>query len=220
MYDFHTHTILSDGELLPSELARRCKVKGYKCIGITDHVDYSNVDNVVNAVKKAAKQINQSDMGIKVIPGVELTHISLNGIKQLVDYVRTLGINLIIGHGESLSEPVIKGTNRLFVEAGVDILAHPGLIDRKTVELAKERGVLLEITARKSHSMTNGHVAKLSSEISAGLVIDTDTHSPEDIVSLELLEQVALGSGLTKQQVNDIFDFESDFSEKLIKKSV
>ena len=43
MYDLHTHSLLSDGELLPSELARRYEEKGYKAIAITDHVDFSNI---------------------------------------------------------------------------------------------------------------------------------------------------------------------------------
>jgi predicted metal-dependent phosphoesterase TrpH len=34
MIDLHTHSFLSDGELLPSELVRRAKVKGYRIIGI------------------------------------------------------------------------------------------------------------------------------------------------------------------------------------------
>ena len=44
MIDLHTHSILSDGELLPSELARRAQVEGYRIIGISDHADPSNLD--------------------------------------------------------------------------------------------------------------------------------------------------------------------------------
>ena len=38
MYDFHTHTFLSDGVLSPIELIRRALVRGYKAMAITDHV--------------------------------------------------------------------------------------------------------------------------------------------------------------------------------------
>ena len=48
MIDLHTHTLLSDGELLPSELVRRAVVKGYKALAITDHVDLSNIDWVIS----------------------------------------------------------------------------------------------------------------------------------------------------------------------------
>jgi len=43
MIDLHTHSLLSDGELLPLELARRARVKGYTVLGITDHVDATNI---------------------------------------------------------------------------------------------------------------------------------------------------------------------------------
>ena len=39
VYDFHTHTFLSDGVLSPMELIRRAHDKGYAAIAITDHVD-------------------------------------------------------------------------------------------------------------------------------------------------------------------------------------
>ena len=42
MYDLHTHSILSDGEMLPIELIRRMAVAGYTTVAITDHVDLSN----------------------------------------------------------------------------------------------------------------------------------------------------------------------------------
>ena len=47
LYDLHTHTILSDGEMLPSELVRRMAVMGYTTVAITDHVDTSNAATVV-----------------------------------------------------------------------------------------------------------------------------------------------------------------------------
>ena len=58
-------------------------------------------------------------------------------------------------------EPVETGTNLAAIEAGVDILAHPGLITPEEATLAAERGVALEITTRAGHSLTNGHVAAM-----------------------------------------------------------
>lgn len=50
MYDLHTHTIFSDGELLPAELIRRAAVLGYQTIGITDHADRSNTTSLVRTL--------------------------------------------------------------------------------------------------------------------------------------------------------------------------
>ena len=44
MYDFHTHTFLSDGVLTPVELIRRAHVAGYRVIAITDHVGPGNLE--------------------------------------------------------------------------------------------------------------------------------------------------------------------------------
>jgi histidinol phosphatase-like PHP family hydrolase len=64
------------------------------------------------------------------------------------------------------------------------------------VILAREKGILLEITARKGHSLTNGHVAALAVKHGAGLVINTDSHEPGDLIDSDFARQVILGAGL------------------------
>lgn len=184
MIDLHTHTILSDGCLLPSELVRRAFVNGVKAIAITDHVDHSNIEMVVRSLVRAAIELNKY-WKIYVIPGVELTHVPLESFKELVDAARGYGAKIVVGHGESPVEPVIKGTNTAAIKAGVDILAHPGMITLEDAMLAKEKKVYLEITARRGHSKTNHHVFKTAMKAGAKLVIDTDSHSPEDILTQE-----------------------------------
>jgi len=51
MYDFHTHTFLSDGVLSPIELIRRALVRGYKAIGVTDHVGIGTYLDRYNRVR-------------------------------------------------------------------------------------------------------------------------------------------------------------------------
>ena len=80
-------------------------------------------------------------------------------------------------------EPVAPGTNAAAIHADVDVLAHPGLITEALVNEAKLKGVLLEITARQGHCLTNGHVAKLAKQSGAKLVINTDTHSPANLIN-------------------------------------
>ena len=74
LIDLHTHTIFSDGELIPSELARRAVIHGYEAIAITDHADYTNLEQLIEAAKKAKYIENEWD--IHVLAGVELTHFS------------------------------------------------------------------------------------------------------------------------------------------------
>lgn len=203
MIDLHTHTLLSDGELLPSELVQRAGEKGYTAIALTDHVDSSNIERVVKELGKAADELNKLSK-IKIIPGVEITHVPLKGIKAMVRKARDLGARLVLVHGETIVEPVPAGTNRAAIEAGADIVTHPGLISQEDVKLAKEKGVCLEITARKGHSLTNGYVAKLAVKFGAKLVFSTDAHSPCDLVTDEEREKVLYGCGLDKDEIKKV----------------
>lgn len=199
MIDLHTHSLLSDGVLLPSELVRRAAVKGYSVLGITDHVDSTNIETVISAILQLVDKASCYD-GITVLPGVELTHVPTKLIKELILRARELGAYYVVVHGETIAEPVEEGTNREAIEGAADILAHPGLIKEEDVSLARERNVLLEITARRGHSLSNGHVARLAEKTGARLVINTDSHDPSDLVNDEEARRIVLGAGLSSAE--------------------
>jgi histidinol phosphatase-like PHP family hydrolase len=204
MYNLHSHSLLSDGVLLPSEVAVRYLAAGYKAIAITDHTDYSNIEANVKAIVDFARRWPK-DAKIKVLPGVELTHLPLGQFKPLAKYARDKGIKVIIGHGETLVEPVMPGTNRAALEADIDILAHPGLISNEEVKLAAQKGIFLEVTSRKGHCDTNAHVIEQALKFGAKLVLNNDSHSLEDIISPAELETVGLKSGLSRQDLAKIY---------------
>jgi putative hydrolase len=195
MIDLHTHSLFSDGELLPSELVRRAEVIGYRALAITDHADTSNLDWIIPRLIQVCQDLNTHGR-VRAIPGIELTHLPPALIVSLTSKARALGAKVVLVHGESMVEPVPPGTNHQAIKAGVDILAHPGLISEKDVHLAREKGVFLEITSRQGHSLTNGHVARLAQKAGTPLVLNTDTHLPEDLISREKALKVALGAGL------------------------
>ena len=203
MIDLHSHSLLSDGVLLPSELVRRAEVIGYRYWAITDHADVSNIDHIVPQLVSVARELN-TRWNIKVIPGIELTHVPPESIAGLVQKAKALGARLIVVHGETIAEPVPPGTNQAAIEAGVHILAHPGLIASEEVQMAAKKGVLLEVTSRKGHSLTNGHVVRLAQASGASLILNSDTHSPEDIVSLNQRERVVEGAGLDKEALQQM----------------
>jgi histidinol phosphatase-like PHP family hydrolase len=204
MIDLHTHSLFSDGVLVPSELVRRAVMKGYEMMAITDHADASNLDFTIPRVATACKELNRR-WKITALPGIELTHIPPETFTELTQRARSLGAAIVVAHGETLVEPVHPGTNRAAIEAKVDILAHPGLITKEEASLAAKNGVCLEITTRKGHSLSNGHVAKLALETGAKLVIDTDTHEPSDLVEDEQAGRILLGAGLNREQVDMVF---------------
>lgn len=195
MIDLHTHTTFSDGELIPSELVRRAEVLGYTAIGITDHVDYTNIEHVLASVSKAKYLEDVLDM--RVLVGVEITHVPPQKIGPLALLARKLGAEIVVVHGETPVEPVRPGTNRAALEARVDILAHPGFITLAEAELARENNVCLEITSRSGHNITNGHVTRIAKQARAKMVVDTDTHAPGDLIDSVRAQQIAVGAGLT-----------------------
>ena len=203
MIDLHTHTLFSDGELLPSELVRRAEVKGYTAIALTDHVDSSNIDFVLPRIVKVCKVLNRS-WKIRAIPGVEITHAPVQEIKGLVNFARRHGAKVIVVHGETTSEPVIAGTNRAAIEAGCDILAHPGMITKSDVELAERCGVYLEITTRKNHSRTNKRLFKMAKAAGAKLVINNDTHNEKNLVTYPKMIEVLRKLGMTQLDINQV----------------
>lgn len=198
--DLHTHSIFSDGELIPAELVRRAMVLGHDVIAITDHVDMTNVEFVVKAVVKA---VDLCEDYIKVIPGVEITHVPPRKIAEVAKQARRFGAKWVVVHGETVTEPVMPGTNKASVEnPDIDILAHPGFITLEEAQTAKDNDVILEITGRMGHNITNGHVYKMAHEVGAKMVIDSDTHAPENLMNEAAALTVALGAGLTKEEAD------------------
>lgn len=201
MIDLHSHTFVSDGELVPAEHARRAQVQGVEVLGITDHADASNVQDCVERVERA-----KETTPIRVLSGVEVTHVPPEKIGHVVDMARDAGADIVVAHGETPVEPVVEGTNRAAIEAGVDVLGHPGLIEREDAERAAENGVRLEVTARGGHSLANGHVARVAEETGAKLVVDTDAHHPRDFITRDRAVEIARLAGLSEEHAVEVVD--------------
>lgn len=205
MIDLHTHSFLSDGVLLPEELVRRCEEQGYRFLVITDHVGISNVAAVVPQLVRLCRSLKGKGR-VKVLPGAEITHVRPELIKRAVSLAQKAGAAVVLGHGETIVEPVLPGTNRAFIEAGLDVLAHPGLISKADARLAARKGVYLEISARKGHSLTNGHVLQMSRATGARLVFGSDGHGPGDYPTRAQAERITRGAGMMPEEVADLFE--------------
>ena len=230
-YDFHTHTVFSDGGMIPAGLMQRAMVRGCLGLAITDHVDSSNLEWAFENLLKFVEELGQewqSDIvpggdvttaplntldsealaknwHLPIIPGVELTSVPPRKIAALAQKARSLGAKWIVVHGETIMEPVAPGTNRAAIEAGVDLLSHPGLITADDAARAAELGVHLEITTHKGHGMANGWVAQRARESGAKLLLNTDCHVSADILDAKQRRAIAFGSGLTAEEVDRIW---------------
>jgi histidinol phosphatase-like PHP family hydrolase len=203
LFDFHCHSVFSDGELIPAEIWRRVKVLNYTAIAITDHADPSNFEFILENLLKI--KVSFQGLTPRMLVGIEITHVPPELIPELIKRAREKGADLVVVHGETIVEPVAEGTNRAAILGGADILAHPGLISEEEVKLAAEKGVFLEISGRKGHSFTNGHVVKLAKKFGAPLVINSDAHSPSDFLTKDLALKIALGAGLTLEETENLW---------------
>jgi len=203
LYDFHTHTFMSDGALSPLELVRRAHVKGYKAIALTDHAGVGYLDRLIAEVTRDCV-LAQRYWDIAAIPGVELTHVPAEAIPSAAEAAKAAGAKLVVVHGQTTAEPVEPGTNRAAVGCPhVDILAHPGRITPEEAELAAANDIYLEITSRRTHSTTNEHVARVARLTGARLLVNSDSHDEQDLLDTELARSVARSAGLTDEEIED-----------------
>jgi putative hydrolase len=204
VHDFHTHTSLSDGDLSPMEMIRRGIVNGYSAIALTDHAAAGDMQRIIPEIIQACAMARHY-WKILAIPGIELTHVPAQAIAATAKKAKELGAWIVVVHGETVMEPVEKGTNLAALKSPhVDVLAHPGFLTEEEAKLAAEKGIFLEISARKGHSLTNGHVVKLAQNAGARMLVDSDAHTDGDLLTDAFASAVIGGTGLdnsTRQEI-------------------
>jgi len=142
---------------------------------------------------------------IIAIPAVELTHLPAKAIAEGARRAKEAGAWLVVVHGETIVEPVEEGTNLAAVQSSdVDILAHPGLLTPEEAQIAAENGVFIEISARKGHCLTNGHIAHLAQKSGIKLLLGSDAHDSSDLLTASLANTILRGSGLEEDEVRQV----------------
>jgi putative hydrolase len=204
VYDFHTHTYYSDGALSPMEQARRAVVNGYGVLGLTDHCGVGGVEQLLETLRRDRAVIEQH-WPIQIVVGVELTHVPAEALAEAAKLARAHGAEIVVVHGETPVEPVPDGTNHAAIVSGyVDVLAHPGLLSGADAALAASSDVYLEITSRRGHSLTNGHVARVALAAGARMLVNSDSHEPSDLLTAAFQRRVARGAGLPASALDDV----------------
>lgn len=194
-YDFHAHTYLTDGESSATDMWRHSDRLRHRAQAITDHLGMEDPAPLLARLLQEAKAWEGAPLITLV--GVEVSMVPPRRIADVARAARRAGAEIVIVHGETPVEPVPAGTNRAALEAAeVDLLAHPGLLSEADASLAHDHGKVLELSARRGHSLGNGRVAQRALQASVDLVVDSDAHSPEQLVPHELAQRIAAGAGL------------------------
>lgn len=199
-YDFHAHTYLTDGTTSAADMWDAADALGHRLLAITDHV---GIEDPVPLLRRLQEEQKAWEEGpLETLVGVEITKAPVRKVAEVARAARRAGAEIVIVHGETLAEHVPPGTNRAALSSGeVDVLAHPGLLTLEDAELARAHGTLLEISARRGHCFTNGHVVRTALEVGVDLVVDSDAHGPGDLVPFELAQKLAMGAGLSGERV-------------------
>ncbi len=202
-YDFHSHTFLTDGRASATDMWQEADVLGHKALAVTDHVALEDPRPLLDRLRQEASAWEGEDLTTLI--GVEVTMVTPRKIPDVVRAARRAGAEIVIVHGETPSNPVPAGTNRVAVELNeVDVLAHPGFLTTEEAELAKAHDVILELTARALHMVTNGHVARTALEVGNDLVVDSDAHATDQLVSAHHARQVARGAGVPESALSRV----------------
>jgi len=195
-FDFHSHTYLTDGSSSATDMWRHADRLLHRALAITDHIGLEDPRPLLRRLHEESRAWEGSPMVTLI--GVEISQVPPRYIASVARGARKAGAEIVIVHGETVVEPVAEGTNRAAIEATeVDLLAHPGLLSLKDAELAHAHDTVLELSARRGHSLGNGLVARRAVEAKADLVVDSDAHDPEQLVPYELARRIAVGAGLS-----------------------
>ncbi len=194
-FDFHSHTFLTDGTTSATDLWFHADRLGHRVLAVTDHVSLNDPAPLLARLRAESEAFE--DGPLVPLIGVEVSMVPPARIAGVARAARRAGAQIVIVHGETPVEPVPAGTNHAAIDCrDVDLLAHPGLLDPEDAELARAHGTFPELSGRRGHSLANGHVARIAIESGADLVVDSDAHSPEQLLPLELARRIAAGAGL------------------------
>lgn len=186
MIDFHIHvtpfsTGGMHGGLLPTEALRLSRCAGFRAVGLVVRADASSLPLLFPPLLKLLRNCSLY-AGVEAFAGVELVHIPPALMPDAVAEARNMGAALVLAHGESTTrnpaEAVETGTNLAAIAAGVDILAHPGLITPQDAAFAAEKGVYLELSLAPWHCLANAHIVRAAGD--APLLLNSDARTSTD----------------------------------------
>lgn len=194
MTDFHImlHTAPQGAGLDAASALRYAALAGLRFAGLilaSDGSDLCRVAELAVQIRKLSLYAN-----VEAWAGVELRHIPPALLPDTVREARSAGASLVLVHGESIADQVEQGTNFAAIEAGADIIAHPGLIDAEAAAYAAEKGVALEFTSCPMHGLTNAYTAAMALRSGAPLVRGSAAARPEELTTRAFWPMIIKGA--------------------------
>ena len=201
--DCHCHSNWSDGAASIEEMAQAAQKMGYEYLAITDHTRGLSVAHGLNEddLKRQGEEIdklNQKLKNFKILKGCE-ANIGLDGSIDINQEILK-DLDLVIASIHSgMRRSAEEMTNRLIKTMEnpyIDIIGHPTgrvIFQRegytfdwsKVLEKAKENHIALEVNSYYERLDLKDTDIKKAIEVGVKLVIDTDSHYPENLSFIE-----------------------------------
>ncbi len=231
--DLHAHTRLSFSRLGPEEMARAAIGLGYSYLAITDHSQGLGVTGGLDrrqiiVRRKIFDRLNEryKRHKFRLLLGVEL-NIRADGqldlddqTLKLCDWVLAAIHSSFNQSGRVLTERYLKAINNRYVHA----LAHPSgrrlnkqpgmdIFWQDLFTACRQASVALEINSAPYRLDLPDRLIRQASQLGNKFVINTDSHSPDQLGLMGLGVAQAARGWLTSEQVLNTLDYTKLASE-------
>ncbi len=224
--DLHVHSKWSDGGNTIAEMVEAAKRRGYSYLAITDHSQSLKVAgglSIADLKKKKQEigRINRKLKDFRVLYGTEVDIDSDGRLDYKDEILKEFDVVVAAIHTgfkqskSQLTRRLIRACKNNYVH----IIAHPtgrlwGSRDAYDIDMdevlkaARDTNTYLEINAFPQRLDLNDLNCRRAKEIGARLVIDTDAHTFEQLVTMRLGVSVARRGWLTKKDVLNTLSLE------------
>lgn len=213
MIDFHINCL----NITPEEAAQAAFLAGYHAIAVNVKL-LVPIKQSLDALRMVTHECSLYS-GVEVFAAAKLAYTAPGLLPDAVYTAREAGAQVVLAHGETIASdsiPVAKGTNLAAISAGVDILAHPGLITLEEAELAAEKHVLLEISTHPGHGLANGHIVAIARKTNAPLIFGSGASSIHGFCNANQLQKIALGATMTTQEIHDALENARTLKQRIL----
>ena len=200
-FNFHTHTLYSDGECLASGIAEAAEASGLTAVAITDHGPELSVGISPGKIPLMLQDIEtaREDANIPVLAGMEANVVNVSGAIDLdEEIIKKLDILVIGLHTlggaptqEELAKNYLLAITNAMRRQRADVVAHPFRLHSylapylspeeidEFVKLAAEKGIAIEINSK--YRVPDEELLRACLREGVKLSIGTDAHTAAEV---------------------------------------
>jgi len=200
-FNFHTHTLYSDGECLASGIAEAAEASGLTAVAITDHGPELSVGISPGKIPLMLQDIEaaREDANIPVLAGMEANVVNASGAIDLDEEIMKKLDILVIGlhtlggapTQEELAKNYFLAVTNAMRRQRADVVAHPFRLHSylapylspeeidEFVKLAAEKGIAIEINSK--YRVPDEELLRACLREGVKLSIGTDAHTVAEV---------------------------------------